>query len=95
MKEEVQMDEAEWTRHLAEQARSGVSVSEYCRQHGISDHGFRWRLKKQAQPRGFVQVTGSEPIEIELPGGIIVRIPERANPQTVKTLIEALHAGRR
>ena len=41
--------EARWRRHMRAQAGGGMSVSAYCRQHGLRTHGFYWWRRELAR----------------------------------------------
>ena len=80
--------ETGWRRHMRAQADGGMSVSAYCRQHGLRTHGFYWwrrelgRRDAERSP-AFVPVSvaaempaqaGEGRIEIILAGGRRVRV---------------------
>lgn len=70
------------------QKESGQSVPEFCAEHGLEEKTFYvWRQRaSQPQPERFVRVNGERRVELELRGGIIVRV----SPEDVKAVVEAL-----
>ena len=79
-----------WRERLRRQRRSGLSISEFCREEAVSPASFyRWRKRLKdwedgtGHPPLFVPVqvaTGQRPgvgVEIELPGGAVIRLPSR------------------
>ena len=86
--------EQEWTRRIREQARSGQSASEWCREQGVSDKAFYYwkkRLKTEVTPgTGFVKVGNKEPLELVLREGITIRIPEGFDGEALRRIVEVL-----
>jgi transposase len=93
---------AEWLEHVAAWGRSGLSGVDYARKHGLNANTFSWWRSEISRDRGraggltLVPVTMAavpspgEPIEVALPGGIVVRVPDDANPARVARLVRAL-----
>jgi hypothetical protein len=108
MSGEVERTAAEvWRERLERHARSGVSIAEFCRRERISPPGFyQWRKRLAGMRRAvdrprFVPVRraedagAAEGVEIELPGGVVVRLPADATEELVAAAIEAAaRAGR-
>jgi transposase-like protein len=96
---------AEWHELVAAWKRSGLSCAEYARQHDLNAHTFSWWRSEVARDRGrapelnLVPVTTAavpplgEPIEVALPGGVVVRVPDEADPTRVARLVRALVAA--
>ena len=99
-----------WRERLAQHARSGFSIAEFCRREHLSPPSFyQWRKRLSGvrcaadRPR-FVPVhraedsgaaEGADGVEIELPGGAVVRLPAGASRELVTAAIEAAaRAGR-
>jgi transposase-like protein len=92
-----------WRRRLDRQARSGLSVSEFCRREKVSQPSFyQWRKRLATQrhtdsPPLFVPVSfesegvegTGEGIEIDLPNGAVVRLPRTAAASLVAAAISA------
>jgi transposase-like protein len=96
-----------WRERLERHARSGASIAEFCRREGISPPSFyQWRkrlsvVQRAAERPRFVPVHRAEDsgsadgVEIELPGGVRVRLPAGASRELVTAAIEAAaRAGR-
>jgi len=74
-----------WRVLIAEQARSGKSVTGFCRERGVSrDVFFRWRKRLKAgegsKADGFIEVRAAEEepakvLRITTPGGYRVELP--------------------
>lgn len=82
------MKKAEWREHIERQLESGLGVAEYCRAEGLNAKAFGYQ--KSVQKRGFVQVSGREPLEVHLPEGVSIRIPS-GDIQQLRTVLEALN----
>ncbi len=96
---------AAWRERFVRQRRSGLSVAEFCRRKDVSPASFyAWRKRLKAdkansQPR-FVPLemdlaeTAGGGVQIELPGGAVVRLPEQASAELIATAIHAaIHAA--
>ena len=97
--------EQRWRERLRRFDRSGLTVLEFCEREGVSTAGFyawRRRLASQAEPdlrpaRSvprplFVPVSvrsAATGVQIELPGGAIVRIPPAADERLLRCCIRA------
>lgn len=78
---------AQWQALIEEQARSGLSISDYCKQQGITESGFYTHKKKLAQiepPEAdwiALPTTEASPsnwdIELSLPSRIVLRMKHR------------------
>jgi putative transposase len=86
-----------WRQRIAQQEKSGHSVSGFCREQGLSEptfYAWRQRLRKQKTPIRFALVEtkpASEtapPIELMLASGDRLRIPHDA--ATLKLVLAAL-----
>jgi transposase-like protein len=93
----------QWQERLADQQRSGLSVREYCKQHGIGEHAlyyWRKRLRDQQQPVRFAlvdrtaahQVPTAEGLELMLASGERLRIGTGVDATTLRTVLSALRA---
>ena len=96
-----------WRERLERHARSGFSIAEFCRRERLSPPSFyQWRKRLSVAPCAvgrprFVPVHRAEDsgtadgVEIELPGGVRVRLPASASRELVTAAIEAAaRAGR-
>jgi hypothetical protein len=93
-----------WRRRLDRQARSGLSVAEFCRREKVSQPSFyQWRKRlapeqDSAGPPLFVPVEiegetdacgTTEGVKIDLPNGSVVRLPITAEVSLVVAAISA------
>lgn len=84
-----------WERLLEKQKRSGLSVEAFCRNEGFSTPTFyNWRRKlgaKEVVPVAEVvqvEVPSSEStIELQLPNGSLVRVPESISERTLRSVL--------
>ena len=91
----------QWRERIAEQARSGLSIKQFCKDRGIAQHafyGWRKRLRK-TEPVCFALVdrTGAPHapegnLELTLPTGERLRISAGVDAGTLRTVLEALRA---
>jgi transposase-like protein len=86
-----------WRQRIAQQEKSGHSVSVFCRKQGLSEptfYAWRQRLRKQSQPVRFALVDTKQtaesvpPIELMLASGDRLRIPHDA--ATLKLVLAVL-----
>jgi hypothetical protein len=86
-----------WRERIAQQEKSGQSVSGFCREQGLSEapfYAWRQRLRKQKTPVRFALVATKPveetvpPIELILAGGDCLRIPRDA--ATLKLVLAVL-----
>jgi transposase-like protein len=89
---------AYWSKIIAEQEASGLTIRAFCKQRGIGDHSFyRWRrrLGKQ-EPVQFALVKtvagGGTPIELFLPSGERLSIANGADAATLRNVLDALRS---
>jgi len=89
----------EWRERIAEQARSGLSIRQFCKDHGIAEHAFYgWRKRlREAEPVRFALVDrtgalhGREwSLELTLLSGERLRIGAGVDAVTLRTVLEAL-----
>ena len=95
----------QWREGIAEQARRGISVRQFCKEHGLAEHcfyGWRKRLRDRQQPMRFALIqTGrgrSEPakearLERVWASGERRRIGEGVDTVTRRAVREVLRAG--
>ena len=87
---------AEWRKHIAAQAQSGLTAAEYCRRHGVIISQFLyWRAKLKANKSGeFVPVGKSTESSFELTVNdqIWVKIPRDFEAAALKRLLEVVSA---
>jgi transposase-like protein len=91
----------QWSRWIARQRRSGLSVSEFCSRHGLAlstFHYWRRRLGSEHGP-AFVEVTTASPvasaeaqasIELSLPRGVVARVRPGFDALLLRLIVEAL-----
>ena len=91
----------EWRERIAEQARSGLSIKQFCKESGVTAWSFydwRKRLREAAAVR-FALVerepaererTTEVQLELILPGGARMDIRSGVDSATLRTVLEAL-----
>lgn len=92
----------QWRERITEQQRSGVSIQQFCKEHGLAAHSFYFWRRKLRRPEAvrFALVDhGQRPespsdacIELILPGGEKLRIATGVDAGTLRTVLEALRA---
>lgn len=96
---------AEWGEHVAAWRQSGLPAAEYARQHGLNVNTFSW-WRSQLGREGAddaerltllplnipmaAERTPSTAVEVVLPHGIVVRVPDVTAPSRVADLVRAL-----
>jgi transposase-like protein len=102
IEEKAASNRDQWRERIAEQERSGVSVSQFCQTRGIRAHLFyywRKRLREQQQPMRFAlvergparQEAASEAsLELVLASGERLRIGAGVDATTLRTVLTAL-----
>ncbi len=90
-----------WRTIVADQARSGLSVAEFCRRRDLAPVSFyQWRRKLQdaaESERSFVPLTltGAVAVSIELPCGAVVRVAPGDDTSLTRVLMLLLAAPER
>lgn len=97
--------EAYWRGVLERQAESGESVVEFCEAEGVSTGSFySWRKRLRAECGGrWSDVDDRRPqlvplsvaaspacVEVVLPDGVVLRVPEGTAPQLLRDVLAAL-----
>ena len=91
----------QWRERIAEQARSGLSIKQFCKDRGIPEHAFYgWRKRlRETEPVRFALVDrtgaphGAEwDLELTLLSGERLRIGAGVDAATLRTVLEALRA---
>jgi len=78
---------SEITHLVAEQKESGKSVPEFCAERGLTEKSFYvWRQRARATESGFARVQMDKRIELELSGGVTLRVAV----EDLKAVLEAL-----
>jgi transposase-like protein len=85
---------------VAAQRKSGLNVSAFCRERGLSQASFyAWRRRLTRQEAGSpppkfmpVTVVSESMIEVMLPKGVVVRVTPGSEPAAVARLVAALEA---
>ena len=93
----------EMQRLLMQWERSGLTLASFARWHGRSVHTLRrWKQRlSRVDPEGapkFVEVNVSAPhavtfFEVVLPGGTVVRVGERFDPQALGELLNVVRGA--
>ena len=91
----------QWRERIAEQAHSGVSIKQFCKDGGIAEHSFySWRRRlRETKPVSFALVdrTGAAQapewnLEVLLVSGERLRIGAGVDDSTLRTVLEVLRA---
>jgi transposase len=93
----------EWTERIAAQQRSGISVKQFCKEHGLTEYSFyAWRKRlREKGPVRFALVerrgTRQEPpagvaLELVLTTGERLRISAGVDGATLRSVLDALRA---
>lgn len=101
-------DTNKWQAHLAAQAKSGFSRSEYCRRQQISYHAFAYWRKKlsktadnnvalvpitlEAKPCWGIGYGGAADLTLVLPGKITIAVGDNFSGATLNRLLNLLEA---
>jgi hypothetical protein len=101
-------DTKKWQAHLAAQAKSGLSRSEYCRRQQISYHAFAYWRKKLSRTSGnnvaLVPITlpaescrgisygSAADLTLVLPGKITIAVGDNFSGATLNRLLNLLEA---
>ena len=91
----------EWRERIAEQARSGLSIKQFCKECGVTPWSFydwRKRLREpgavrfalvEREPAKLDRATEAQ-LELILPGGARMHIRSGVDGATLRTVLEAL-----
>ncbi len=93
----------QWTERIAAQQSSGVSVKQFCKEHGLTEYSFyAWRkrlqqtgpvrfalVERRAQPQG---PAGEAALELVLATGERLRISAGVDAATLRTVVDVLRA---
>ena len=89
-----------WEQVIEDQAGSGVSVAEFCRENDLSPASFyQWRKRLRVEGSGeherFVPVTvlATAGVIVELPCGAVLRLPGGGEQVLAQVLSRLLAAG--
>lgn len=81
---------------------SGLTINEFARRRGVSAQRisyWRLRLANDKPASGFVEVRASapvaSPVEVLIPGGVVVRVCAGFNPAVLSAVVTALAASGR
>lgn len=83
--------DAEWLAHLDAQARSGLSIPEYARQHGLKPDTLYKRRRRLATARLVpIAVETAAPCELAFPDGRTLRFPATLSPDALRAFVLAV-----
>jgi transposase-like protein len=93
----------QWAERIGAQQRSGVSVKQFCKEHGVTEYSFyAWRKRlQQTGPVRFALVERrprpqapavEAALELMLPTGERLRISAGVDAATLRTVLDALRA---
>ncbi len=81
------MARIDWERLVAEYRESGMSQAEFSRLRGVSAKSLYYQLQKgHRRSAGFARVETRELIELELRGGVMLRVAEQNLAVVLKAL---------
>lgn len=92
---------AEWAERIAAQRRGGMSVKQFCKEHGLTEYSFyAWRRRlRETGPVRFALVergarrqerAAEAPLELVLATGERLRIRSGVDIATLRTVLEVL-----
>ena len=85
------LTDAEWRAHLDALARSGLSVPEYARQHGLkADTLYKRRRRLAASRLVPIAVETAAPCELAFPDGRVLRFPATLAPDALRAFVLAV-----
>jgi transposase len=101
VEEKCPTKEDEWRERMAEQARSGLSIKQFCKERGVTPWSFydwRKRLREPGAVRFALVERGPAErerateahLELILPGGVRMHIRSGVDGATLRTVLEAL-----
>jgi transposase-like protein len=84
-----------WSKLIAEQEASGQTIQAFCQEHGVGDHCFYyWRKRLQKnEPVQFAllkTVASAAPLELILPNGEQLRIPNGVDAATLRLVLDVV-----
>jgi transposase-like protein len=93
----------QWAERIAAQQRSGASVKQFCKEHGLTEYSFyAWRKRlQQTGPVRFALVerhpqpqepAGETALELVLATGERLRISAGVDAATLRTVVDVLRA---
>lgn len=83
--------DAEWLAHIDAQARSGLSVPEYARQHGLkADTLYKRRRRLAASRLVPIAVETAALCELAFPDGRVLRFPATLAPDALRAFALAV-----
>ena len=91
----------QWRERIAEHARSGLSIKQFCKDRGIAEHAFyAWRRRlRETEPVRFALVDGAGGphasewnLELTFLTGERLRIGAGVDATTLRIVLEALRA---
>ncbi len=96
--EAVSARQKRWAELVRQQSQSGLSVSAFCREHGVSDQSFyNWRKRlADSEPVRFALVEANAPVsrdgllELILASGDRLRIAVGTDAATLRTVLSVL-----
>lgn len=80
------MSKTDWNKVISEYKSSGLAQSEFARSHGVSLSSLTYHLKRSRTAGSFVRIERDERVELELAGGIRLRVSERNLSSVLKAL---------
>lgn len=82
----------ELKKHISAQERSGKSISEYCRQHGIATKRFYYWRKRLEREDSFIEVGGARggSFELKIREGLSVMVPPKFDAEHLRQLLQVL-----
>lgn len=88
----------QWQQLITEQAESGLSATQFCKERGINDNYFstvKHKLKRQAESAGPFQMIGTLPQSQALVlqvSDVTLRLPHGVDPHWLAALVHELRS---
>lgn len=97
MRKQERMDHEAWRAVIAEHAKLGGTVRDFCWQRGLKDHSYYWhkrRMLRDGEQGGFRQVSlpgSSSTLRVVVPGsGVHVEVERGFDRDCLRAVLEAL-----
>jgi len=88
-----------WQQHFAAWQASGLSQTEYCKQHDLKFSNFAYwrtrnnRKRRKLMPLSVPPVSAAERLILDLPHGIRLELPAQALGEVLPTVLRSLREG--
>jgi len=96
MEKQEKMNHEAWLNVIAEHAKVGGTVAEFCRERGLKDHSFYWhkrRMLRGSGRKGFreVRLPASPTLRVVVPGsGAHLEVERGFDRHCLRAVVQAL-----